>query len=138
MANDLGRLTGALAMDWMGLKGVAEALTVHKDALHVYAALVVQIGAAALFRKTLAHWLPWLAVLGVELANEALDIRFGEEAHLQNWQLLGARHDVINTMVLPTLLLLLCRYAPALFGPAGRDPGVEADRPGDTPAAGEP
>lgn len=104
-------------MDWMGLKGVAEALSVHKDALHIYAAFVVQIGAAALLRKPLGHWLPWIAVLAVELANEAMDISFGEEVSVRPWQLLGARHDLLNTMILPTLLLLLCRYAPSLFRP---------------------
>jgi hypothetical protein len=106
-------------MDWMGLKGLAEALTVQKDALHVYAGFLIQVAAALVFRKSLAHWLPWLAVLAAELANEAMDLRFGEEAQYQEWQWIGARHDLINTMVLPTLLLLLCRFAPALFRPAG-------------------
>jgi hypothetical protein len=113
-------------MDWMGMKGLAEALTVQKDALHIYAALLIQVGAAALFRKSLARWLPWLAVLLVELGNEAMDVAFGEEAHLQQWQLVGARHDIINTMILPTALLLLCRYAPALFGSAARASAADA------------
>jgi hypothetical protein len=113
-------------MDWMGMKGVAAQLSVEKDALHVYAAFVVQIAAAALFRKSLGHWLPWLAVLAVELANEALDMQFGEEAHVQHWQLIGARHDIVNTMILPTLLLLLCRFAPVLFRPAAPSPAADA------------
>lgn len=105
-------------MDWMGLKGLAEAVAVQKDALHIYAGFLIQVLAALLFRRPLGHWLPWVAVLGVELANEAMDFRFGEEARYQEWQWLGARHDLINTMILPTLLLLLCRYAPGLFKPA--------------------
>ena len=103
-------------MDWTGLKGLAADLSVEKDALHVYAAFIIQVGAAMLFRTSLARWLPWFTVLVVELANEGMDIWFGEEAHVQQWQLNGARHDIINTMVLPTLLLLLARYAPSLFG----------------------
>jgi len=102
-------------MDWMGLKGLAADLSVEKDALHVYAAFIVQVGAAALLRTSLARFLPWLAVLGVELANEAMDMWFGEEAHIRQWQLDGAKHDIINTMVLPTILLLLVRFAPRLF-----------------------
>jgi hypothetical protein len=105
-------------MDWMGLKGLAEALAVEKDALHIYAGFLIQVVAAFLLRKPLGHWLPWAAVLGVELANEAMDFRFGEEAQYQEWQWIGARHDLVNTMILPTLLLLLCRYAPRLFRPA--------------------
>lgn len=106
-------------MDWMGLKGLAADVSVEKDALHIYAAFAVQVGAAALFRTSLARWLPWFAVLLVELANEGMDMWFGEEAHIRQWQLDGARHDIINTMILPTLLLLLARYAPGLFR---RDP----------------
>ena len=106
-------------MDWMGLKGLAADLSVEKDALHIYAAFAVQAGAAALLRTSLARWLPWFVVLAVELANEWMDVWFGEEAHIQQWQLDGARHDLINTMILPTVILLLARYAPGLFR---RDP----------------
>jgi hypothetical protein len=55
-----------------------------------------------------------------ELLNEFLDVYFGEELLVQEWQLLGARHDVLNTMALPTMLLLLCRFAPRLFQHKGR------------------
>jgi len=102
-------------MDWMGFKGLTVDLSVEKDALHVYGAFIVQIGTAALLRRSVASWLPWLAVLAVELANEGMDMWFGEEAHIQPWQLIGARHDIINTMILPTLLLVLSRSAPWLF-----------------------
>jgi hypothetical protein len=102
-------------MDWMGLKGLASDLSVEKDAMHVYAAFLIQIGAAALLRTSVARWAPWLIVLAIELANESMDMWFGEEAHIQPWQLYGARHDLINTMILPTLLLVTARYTPWLF-----------------------
>jgi hypothetical protein len=111
------------------MKGLAAQLSVAKDALHVYAAFLVQIGAAALLRKSLARWWPWLAVLVVELGNEFLDIQLGEEAHVQPWQLLGASHDIVNTMILPTLLLLLCRYAPHLFRTADAADAADAPPP---------
>lgn len=113
-------------MDWMGMKGLAAELTVSKDALHIYASFIIQVAAAALLRKSLAHWLPWLAVLAIEIGNEALDIFFGEEAHVQAWQWAGGRHDLINTMTLPTLMLLLCRYAPTLFRPGTPAPAMAA------------
>lgn len=106
----------------MGLKGLAADLTVAKDALHVYGAFAIQIAAAALLRRPLSSWIPWYIVLALEITNEALDILLGEEAHVQPWQLEGARHDLVNTMVLPTALLLLCRYAPALFRPPPASP----------------
>ena len=59
--------------------------------------------------------MPWLTVLLLELVNEGLDMWLGEEVQLKRWQLEGAVHDLVNTMILPTALLLLCRYAPGLF-----------------------
>jgi hypothetical protein len=106
-------------MDWMGMKELAADLTIAKDALHIYLAFVIQVSAAALFRKPLSSGLPWLTVLLLELVNEGLDMWLGEEAQLKRWQLEGAAHDLVNTMILPTALLLLCRYAPGLFK-AGR------------------
>jgi hypothetical protein len=111
-----------MLMDWMGLKGLASDLGLAKDALHIYAAVAIQIAAALLSRRSLAHWLPWTAVLLAELLNESGDMWFGEEAHIQQWQLDGAQHDILNTMILPTLLLLLSRYVPSLFR-EGRAPG---------------
>ena len=102
-------------MDWMGVKGLATDLTIAKDALHIYLAFVIQVSTAIVFRKPLSNSLPWLAVLLVELVNEGLDIWLGEELHLKQWQVDGAAHDLVNTMILPTVLLLLCRYSPGLF-----------------------
>lgn len=107
-------------MDWMGMKDLAADLSVAKDALHIYVAFVIQVSAAAISRRSLASGLPWLVVLMFELVNEGLDMWLGEEAHLQRWQFNGAVHDLINTMILPTALLLLCRYAPGLFRKARR------------------
>ena len=121
-------------MDWIGLKDLASDLGLAKDALHVYAAVAIQIAAALLFRRPLGSWLPWFAVLLVELLNEWGDMWFGEEAHIQQWQIDGAKHDILNTMVLPTVLLLLVRFVPSLFN-ARRSrlshPADEAETVGD-------
>ena len=101
-------------MDWMGMKGLAADLLIAKDALHIYLAFIIQVSAAVIFRKSLGTALPWLTVLMFELINEGLDMWLGEESHLKPWQFDGAAHDLINTMILPTALLLLCRYAPGL------------------------
>ena len=102
-------------MDWMGMKGLAATLVLEEDALHIYAAFAIQLAVAVITRKSLGHPLPWLAVFGFELINEFLDVILGEEAIVKPWQLWGAAHDLVNTMALPTTLLLLCRYRPSLF-----------------------
>ena len=102
-------------MDWMGMKGLADDLLIAKDALHIYFAFIIQISAAAVLRRPLSSGLPWMVVLAFELVNEALDLWLGEELHLKQWQLVGTAHDLVNTMILPTALLLLCRHSPGLF-----------------------
>ena len=120
-----------MTMDWMGLKGLASDLGLAKDALHVYAAVAIQVAAALLCRRSLGHWLPWTIVLLAELLNEAGDMWFGEEARVQQWQIDGAVHDVLNTMILPTLLLLLSRFAPTLFQARISNPNAGTADPND-------
>ena len=100
---------------WTELKVRFAEATVAMDALHIYSGFLVQILAALLLRRSLASPLPWLAVLAAEIANEWLDLFRGETAQVEPWQLDGAVHDLVNTMVLPTALMLLTRYAPRLF-----------------------
>ncbi len=102
-------------MDWLSLKNEASRMLFEKDAMHIYAALFVQIAAAKLSRRSLGHILPWLWVLGIELLNEVIDILRGGEPQLMPWQVVSGIHDIINTMILPTVLLMLCRHAPGLF-----------------------
>jgi len=102
-------------MDWTGIKGLAEEVALSKDALHIYGAFIIHVLAALLLRRPLSSWLPWASVLAAELLNEFLDVRFGDEVSLQDWQVAGAKHDIINTMLIPTALMLLCRYRNRLF-----------------------
>jgi hypothetical protein len=102
-------------MDWAGLKLELGRLLFDKDALHIYAALAIQVTAAKISRRSLGHLVPWLAVFALELVNEAIDLLRGGEPRLMPWQIVSGVHDIINTMILPTILLLLCRRDPALF-----------------------
>jgi len=116
-------------MDWIQFKIDVEAWTgLHRDALHIYGALLGHLLAALLLRRTLASPLPWLMVLLFELANEAWDMLF--DGLVEQWEIDGARHDIWNTMLLPTLLLILTRFLPRLFAPA--------PLPGGDPATGQP
>ena len=110
-------------MDWIGLKDELARMLLDKDALHIYAALLIQLAAARWTGRTLGHWRPWGAVLAVELLNEIADVARGGEPRLMPWQIVSGVHDIINTMILPTFLLFLCRRAPQLLHwPGGHAP----------------
>src|SRR5688572_29969627 len=102
-------------MNWMEFKDYLSQITdLDQDALHVYVAVLIQIGAAALFRRSLASILPWLTVWAVLIANEAVDLWLPRES-IGQWQITGGIQDSWNTMALPTLLWLLANYAPRLM-----------------------
>jgi hypothetical protein len=107
-------------------------MLLEKDALHIYAALLIQLVAAAWSRRSLGDARPWLWVLGIELANEWMDLLRGGEPRLMPWQVVSAVHDIINTMVLPTVLLVLCRKSPNLFAWTLRErPEAPTDQPAE-------
>ncbi len=109
-------------MDWEQVKNAIAVWTeLERDALHIYAAILLQIGSAAVLRRSLASPLPWLAVFAAALANEALDMR--RDGIFEDWERAAALHDLWNSMLVPTILLLLARFAPRLLtGPAGPPP----------------
>jgi hypothetical protein len=118
-------------VDWHHIKEwLTHAIGLNQDALHVYSGVFLQIGAAILLRKSLKSPWPWLAVAGVEFANEVYDYTY-EVWPNRDIQLAEGLRDMWNTMVLPTLLLVLARYAPRLI--VGNS---ETDPP--TPSAGDP
>jgi hypothetical protein len=80
-----------------------------KDALHVHAALIVYIGAVFLFRNSRRSRFPWLLILAVEIVNEALDVRRHDPA-LGPFPWGDSAKDLWNTMLWPTVLLVLGRY----------------------------
>lgn len=100
---------------------VERSLAFHNDALHVMAGLVLALAFAALLRRSLAHWLPWLAVLALELLNEANDYFFEVWPNEVARQFGEMTKDVALTMALPTLMLVVARCWPHLLsGPGAR------------------
>jgi hypothetical protein len=113
-------------MDWHHVKDwLAHATGLDMDALHVHAGVLLQIAAAIVLRRPLRSVWPWLVVLGAESANEIYDYTYevwpGDERRIQ---LAEGIRDLWNTMVIPSLILILARYAPALLT------GRPADRSG--------
>ena len=101
-------------MDWEFVKNAISIWTgLERDALHIYAGILLQVGSAALLRRSLASPLPWLVVLVAALLNEALDIR--RDGIFEEWERVEAIHDLWNSMLVPTLLALLSRFAPRLM-----------------------
>lgn len=103
-------------MSFIELKEAIElASGLSQDALHIYAAFMILIVAAAVSRRGLAHPLPWLCVLLAELANESLDMRaLPVVVQADLW---ASLHDLWNTMLLPTVLLVSARLVPWLLWP---------------------
>ncbi len=103
--------------DWEQIKATIALWTeLERDALHIYAAILLQIGSAALLRRTLASPLPWLVVLAAALSNEMLDA--WRDGLVEPWERRAALHDLWNTMLVPTVLALLVRFAPRVMGGA--------------------
>lgn len=88
---------------------VVEHLSLAKDALHVYVALIRFLGSAAVFRWCLRSWKPWLVVLAAALIGELWDLRdsvvYGTPIRLSgNW------HDIWNTMLWPSVFIVIARH----------------------------
>ena len=119
-------------LSWEQIKeAIAVWTDLERDALHIYAAMLVQVGAALVLRKRLSHWLPWAVVLAFAVGNEWLDA-FADDV-VEQWELDSGLHDLWNTMLLPTLLLLLVRFVPALFAPKAPEPAEEPVREAISP-----
>ncbi len=101
-------------MDWNDLKEFVVVETgLSRDALHIFVGVGGLLLAALVLRRTLASPLPWLAVLIGELANEAHDLITDGYWDEPMWP--GSLRDLIVTLAIPTLLLLLARWAPGFF-----------------------
>ncbi len=100
-------------------------LAFHNDALHVMAGMGLVLVFAALLRRSLADWLPWLLVLALELVNEVNDYFFEIWANEVPQQLGEMAKDIALTMALPTLLMIVARRWPHLL--TGRPERTPAD-----------
>lgn len=121
-------------MTWFEFKDyLAQVTDLSEDALHIYAALLVQITVAIAIRRSLAHPVPWLCVVAVLAVNEGLDLAEPGKP-IEEWQVLGGLQDVWNTLLLPTALLCLARFVPGLLTgiTAAAPPGTHHVR-GDEP-----
>ena len=120
-------------MDWHRLKiWMEKGSGLDMDALHVHAGILGLMLIALLLRRPLSSWAPWLAMLALASANELYDL------HYEIWppddrgrQIGEGIRDLWNTMLLPTIIVLIARYHPRLFtGRSGSDPGEAGGQSG--------
>ncbi|HEX8526748.1 hypothetical protein [Allosphingosinicella sp.] len=118
-------------MTWYELKDLVGFYTgLEQDALHVHAALALYILAMGLFRRSRRSRVPWLVVLGLELANEAYDLQHNWPDG-PDWALHSSAKDLWNTMLWPTVLLFVGRYTSWFQRPRpGAEPELRAE-PGE-------
>ncbi len=96
---------------------LVENTSLAKDALHIYVAIGVYLGSCLLLRWRASSWKPWVLVLAITLLGELWDAqttqRIGRqpipEAH---WK------DIWNTMMVPTILLIMARFTSVFERPA--------------------
>jgi hypothetical protein len=86
---------------------LTELLLLSRDALHIHVGLGIYVLAMLIFRRGPTSPVPWLVVLAFELANEAIDAVHGQHFDLD---ITGATRDIGNTMLWPTVVLLMARW----------------------------
>jgi hypothetical protein len=111
---------------------IVSATGLSKDALHIYVGLFVFLAVVSVLRRPIHSSGPWLSVLCVAFALEFMDMR-DDLSSLGKWRWAASVHDIVNTMVWPTVLLLLSR-----FGMLGRRSGAQPTVQPDGPASGGP
>ena len=84
-----------------------------RDSLHIYAGVAIHLVAALFLRRPLASPIPWLFVAIVAVTNELHDYSFVPEASNGDEEPFDeAVKDVWNTLLLPSIFLLIARIHP--------------------------
>lgn len=104
-------------MDWFEIKNWLEMTTgLDRDSLHIYGAIGIQLLTAMIVRRPLASIWPWSAALTATLTNEYIDLsQFNSWSETPDFFRDAVLQDIWNSMLLPTVLLLLARYFPRIL-----------------------
>ncbi len=101
-------------LDWFEIKNWLELSTgLPRDSLHIYAGIGVQLAAALVCRRSLASPVPWLFVAVAAFANEFYDFSQIDAPQDRKISYIDeAVSDIWNTLLLPTLFLMIARFWP--------------------------
>lgn len=115
-----------LAETWIGYKmRLVEFVGLTNDAMHVHGSILILLLSAIILRRRPDSILCWLIVFAAELFNEYADLQgvAPGEATID-----AALHDLYNTMLWPTVILLFGRL---LFPPAKKELRRDKTKSGD-------
>lgn len=115
-----------LAETWIGYKlRLVEFVGLTNDAMHVHGSILILFVSAIILRRRPDSIWCWLIVLFAELFNEYADLHgvAPGEATID-----AAVHDLYNTMLWPTVILILGRF---LFPPRQKQAAPNSDISGD-------
>lgn len=102
-------------MEWYQFKlFLGHASGVDMATFHVLVGVPVQLTVALVLGLPVTRWIPWLAVLMLEIVNEWIDLR------VEKWPDPGMQYgngvnDILLTMLLPTLILAVGRLRPGIL-----------------------
>lgn len=119
-----------MGITWQNWKlRLEEATEISRDAMHIHASLAIFLIACFVCRLRPSDWRVWLIVLAAQLVNEALDmvVMLHDSGRIFWWSCIK---DTINSMVLPTVLVLVARYT-SLFGEPARVDATTLDTDDD-------
>lgn len=86
---------------------LTELFLLSRDALHIHIGLWIYVLGMVVLRRGPASAVPWLIVLAFELINEFMDVFHGQ--HI-SFDAVGTARDIGNTMLWPTVALLMARW----------------------------
>jgi cell shape-determining protein MreD len=115
-----------LAETWIGYKTrLVEVVGLTNDAMHVHGSILILFVSAIILRRRPDSIWCWLIVFAAELFNEYADLKgvAPGEATMD-----AAVHDLYNTMLWPTVILILGRF---LFPPRKKELRKETETSGD-------
>jgi len=97
------------AILWGDTKSALEHfLGLSPDAMHVQVSIVMLLFYAVITRRRIYDFLPWILTFVTEVTNELIDLNQPWGSVEANWP--ASRHDILNTMFLPTLIVLVLRW----------------------------
>jgi hypothetical protein len=114
-ANTVWGVVSAAMSSWHeGKLFIEHTVAINHDALHVIVGVLVWLAVGLLSRRPLSSLRPWLWLLAIIGWNETVDL------WVEQWPDPGMQYgegakDLILTMFLPTILMLVVRFAPGLF-----------------------
>jgi len=118
--HDLAHVAASALKSWYQTKMAIEHVSVvSSDALHVLVGPFLWLLAAAVIRRRLSDWLPWLFALAAALFNEGVDL-WVERWPSPRQQYIETAKDILLTIALPTVLVIAARLRPDLFKPGRR------------------